>query len=454
MARTPSMTAEECESALGRRGAVGVRSDNRGLVQKWLTARGVPAGIAKAATIQQLASAYNDTTDAYLAHLAAKAVRNTDTQQETPDTMSPRSVSVTKRECGACKAPIGWLRSRRTHKLYPVNAPGIGAIGEPTEAYHNDFHRCAFGEHQGTTEDAQDAEPAGFPEPPKANGHAPEPKIIEREKIVEKRVEVVPAALKAIMDEMGTDAAGLAAMLRNAMPREHKQFRTLLKAASARTADGHRLNVWLAGGAGSGKTTAARNVAKSLGLPFYFNGAIDNEYKLLGFTDAQGRLVSRPFRQAYEHGGVYLFDEVDASLPAALLAFNAALANGQVDFPDRIVERHRDCVIIAAGNTYGHGATSDYVGRFKQDAAFMDRFAFLNWETDEELERATCPDRDWCAFVQKTRARARSQGLKVIISPRASYYGAALLAAGLDRDAVVGMTLRKGLSDDQWNALS
>src|SRR5690606_7558053 len=93
------------------------------------------------------------------------------------------------------------------------------------------------------------------------------------------------------------------------------------------------VNVWLAGPAGSGKTTAAEQVAKALKLKFYFNGAIDTEYKLSGFVDAHGRIVSTAFREAYTNGGVYLFDEVDASLPSATLAFNAALANGQCDFP-------------------------------------------------------------------------------------------------------------------------
>ena len=234
----------------------------------------------------------------------------------------------------------------------------------------------------------------------------------------------------------------------------HRQFDTLLKACSARKADGTRVNVFLSGPAGSGKTTVAKQVAKALGVDFYFNGAIDSEYKLLGFTDAQGRVVSRPFRQAYQHGGVYLFDEVDGSLPSAVLAFNAALSNGHCDFPDGIIERHPDCVIIAAGNTWLGGATADYVGRFKQDAAFADRFAMLAWDYDEKLERETAADAAWCGRVQSLRAKARSLGMKVIISPRATYDGCALLAAGLDRDTVETMTLRKGMTVDQWRQLA
>jgi len=114
---------------------------------------------------------------------------------------------------------------------------------------------------------------------------------------------------------------------------QHRMFPVLLRACSARMADGHRLNVWLRGPAGSGKTTAAKMVAKALSLRFVTNGAISQPFELLGFMGVQGTLVRTPFREAWEHGGVYLFDEVDSSNPNAVLAFNAALANGVCAFP-------------------------------------------------------------------------------------------------------------------------
>jgi hypothetical protein len=99
----------------------------------------------------------------------------------------------------------------------------------------------------------------------------------------------------------------------------HKAYEDLLAdiLAFQATKETVRANFWLVGPAGTGKTTAGKMLSKHLGLPFYFNGAIDSEYKLRGFIDAQGRVVATPFRRAYEHGGVYLFDEVDSSLPSA-----------------------------------------------------------------------------------------------------------------------------------------
>ncbi len=237
---------------------------------------------------------------------------------------------------------------------------------------------------------------------------------------------------------------------------QHKNFSMLLKACNARLRDGSRLNIWLAGPAGSGKTTAARSVSQALSLSFYFNGAIDQPYKLTGFVDANGNYQSTAFRQAWEHGGVYLFDEVDASAPAAVLEFNAALANGLAAFPDQAepIERHPDCVIIAGANTTGKGGTAEYVGRMRQDAAFIDRFVTIDWPIDEQLERALCGNVDWTSRVQQVRQNVASSSLKGhMISPRATLYGEALLAAGLSQKDTEAMTLRKGINDADWRAI-
>jgi hypothetical protein len=168
---------------------------------------------------------------------------------------------------------------------------------------------------------------------------------------------------------------------------QHKAFKSLVMLAMA--LNGEDKNIWLAGPAGSGKTTAARKLADALDLGerFDFNGAIDTEYKLSGFVDAKGRVVSTAFRKIWENGGVYLFDECDASMPGALLAFNAALANGVAAFPDGSIKRHPETVIIAAANTWGFGGDANYIGRAKLDAAFLDRFVTLAWGYDEDLER-------------------------------------------------------------------
>jgi hypothetical protein len=229
---------------------------------------------------------------------------------------------------------------------------------------------------------------------------------------------------------------------------QHTQFATLVKVLQT------RFPVWLPGPAGSGKTTAARNAATALSVAFHHTGAVDNVYQLLGFIDAGGTYHRTTFREAYENGGVFLWDEVDASNPAALVAFNAALENGECVFPDAVISKHADCYFIAAANTYGTGATHEYVGRTKIDAATVDRFIMLDWAYDEILERAIAGDNQWTTYVQAVRRAVVEIGIKHLVTPRASIRGNALLAAGVHRDHVIAMTVRKGLSDDNWRSVS
>lgn len=232
----------------------------------------------------------------------------------------------------------------------------------------------------------------------------------------------------------------------------HRSFPMLVKVASAHTNE-TPINIWLTGPAGSGKTHAAAMLAKALGLEFGFSGAIMEPYSLLGYTDANGKLVRTQFRERYEHGGVFLQDEIDGSSPNGLLPFNAALANGHCAFPDGVIARHKDCIIIAAANTFGLGGTSDYVGRVKLDAATLSRYVFMDWDYDEELERKLAGNDTWTKRVQTIRAKTKMLGLKLLITPRATYTGAKLLKAGIPQSEVENMVLRQGMTTDQWNQI-
>lgn len=230
----------------------------------------------------------------------------------------------------------------------------------------------------------------------------------------------------------------------------HPMFPTLCKMASAFQTDGYVPGIYIAGEASSGKTYATKMLAKALSLPWRFNGAISQPHEMLGFIDGAGRYHRTPFREAYEHGGVYTFDEVDRSDPNALLAVNPHLANGTAEFPDGQIARHPDCVIICTANTWGTGADAQYVGATKLDAAFLSRFPCrLQWNIDEAFERSIIGNDRWCARVQAARKRAKAVGLKVMIDVRINQAGAALIEAGMTDDDAAAQTYLANLKPEQ-----
>lgn len=269
----------------------------------------------------------------------------------------------------------------------------------------------------------------------------------------------IPSIVAAVLAQVGV-ARDVRIQINQLPPvdcgRQHKTFKELVQLLSCRDEKtGRNINVWANGPAGSGKTTAAINAAKSLNTEFFYTGAINDPTLLTGYRDVAGNYVSSLLRQAWEFGGFFLWDDIDSSDPNALLAFMALLANGHAAFPDRIVPRHENCYIMAGANTLGLGATSEYCGRLKQDGAFMDRFAPLFWGYDEDLESETCGNREWSKRVQHIRAKVAERGLRsVLITPRASYSGALMLAGGFSQDRTEEILLKSRMSDDQWKQVS
>jgi hypothetical protein len=235
---------------------------------------------------------------------------------------------------------------------------------------------------------------------------------------------------------------------------QHFKFPTLLRACQAK-ANNRRLNIWLTGPTGSGKTTACEKVAEALNLPFASDGSLDADYKVMGFRDANGTVRSTEFLRVYTNGGIYCADEIDNWLPSALLSLNSALANDFMSTPGGLIRRHVDFICIACANTWGLGATSEYVGRARLDAASLDRFhPKINWPYDEGLEMVLCPDKQFCAKVQNLRLKAKNQGLQIIISPRASFTGAGLIQQGFSTDEALDMTVFAALSPEQKTSLT
>ena len=215
-----------------------------------------------------------------------------------------------------------------------------------------------------------------------------------------------------------------------------------------------RENVYLIGPAGSGKTTIAEQCAKALALQFYCYGAVKFDHDIIGHIDAEGKYSQTNFYRAFKHGGLVLMDEMDASSSNALLTLNAALANDFASFPlgndgeGGMVKKHPDFVVIASANTFGHGASAQYVGRNPMDMATLDRFCNVTMGYAESLERAIAGNDAWVDYVQAVRAAVEHHKMRYVVSPRASVKGAKLLAAGMDAAKVASVTIwNKGFSE-------
>lgn len=176
----------------------------------------------------------------------------------------------------------------------------------------------------------------------------------------------------------------------------------------------------IVGPAGTGKSTAVEQIARELGLHFYMANRIQNTFELVGFVDASGNYVTTQFYEAFTKGGLFLFDEVDASSPEALVTINAAIAQGYMAFPGHpnAIDMHPDFKVVCAGNTFGTGSTLQYTGRNKLDAATLDRFMIVEWDYDTELENKLIKDKDLLNFCWKLRYESSKVDQTVIISTR------------------------------------
>ncbi len=213
--------------------------------------------------------------------------------------------------------------------------------------------------------------------------------------------------------------------------------------------------VALIGPAGSGKSTVCTQIAEALGLKYYLQNSVTGTHELAGYMDAHGKYNTTAFREAFEKGGYILVDEVDTSDATALKWINTALANGYAMFPDRPdpVFKHKDFRIAIAANTYGNGADRMYVGANQLDASTLDRFVFFDFRYDEKMEKIMSGNMKWAERVQKLRKAAFKEKARIVISPRATLYGAKLLAAGFDPKLVEERTIWKGTDPELMNRI-
>lgn len=211
-------------------------------------------------------------------------------------------------------------------------------------------------------------------------------------------------------------------------------------------------HVFLVGPASSGKSTAARSFAKLKGLTLYSQPQVVDSFGILGFIGPQGR-IETPFTKAWEHGGVYLIDEISMNGPDALGSLNDALAGGYAPIPGLgYVKAHPDFYCIAGDNS-DTGASAKYSARQVLDGATLDRFITIDWPIDPELETMLAGGHaSWLAAVRAIRAFIESNDIQHVgATVRAVIAGRdALNRSALPREKILEATCKKGLLRDNW----
>ncbi|MEQ8849847.1 AAA family ATPase [Botrimarina sp.] len=209
-----------------------------------------------------------------------------------------------------------------------------------------------------------------------------------------------------------------------------------------------RKPVFCPGPTGSGKSFLARQAAQAIGLEFYTMSCSIGmtEGALLGRSQPEGENGSfvytrTPFMRAYEDGGLFLLDEIDAADSGVLLCVNNAIANGFLDLPGRHrkprAEQHPDFRIMAAANTYGRGASRMYVGRNPLDESTLDRFRAnvipvdYSRELETKLWSARGCDENLLQVLWEWRKRIETNQMERVLSTRFIEDAADLLAAGI-----------------------
>jgi cobaltochelatase CobS len=202
------------------------------------------------------------------------------------------------------------------------------------------------------------------------------------------------------------------------------EFERMVQLASA------RIPMLLVGPAGCGKTYLAEKLGEALDLEVSdqscsegMSESVFNGLLLPIGANGSFKHVSSPFMDRYENGGVMLLDEMDAGDPNLFTYINKAIANQSYTVPQRytkpVVKKHGDFVLIAAANTFGHGADSMYVGRNQLDAATLDRFKVglicIDYSQDVELSLA---DEDLCTWAWGIRKKIRDARLRRVMSTR------------------------------------
>jgi MoxR-like ATPase len=233
----------------------------------------------------------------------------------------------------------------------------------------------------------------------------------------------------------------------------HESFPALLTRCTAQKPKDR--NVLLLGPRGSGKTHAAEQVARALGMAFdavSMSGGTTERAFWGSTTIRDGNMAWKPSRfvEAFRKGGVFLIDELDKADPTVVTALNMATSNGYIcpSDSDERIERHPDFIVLAGANALASDRA--YTGSTRLDASSLDRFAIMRWDYSPAITArvaAECGDAraaDWIVRLSdamRARIDAKNWRGEVEWGTRTVGRVASWIRAGRSRADAVAMEL-------------
>ena len=203
------------------------------------------------------------------------------------------------------------------------------------------------------------------------------------------------------------------------------------------------LPVLLSGPVGTLKSTTCMEIAEELGLKYYASVLTDQTSKneFTGYKNVvDGSYVGTEFREAFEFGGLYVLEEINAATSNMPIIFNT-IENGYFVFADKVVQMHSDFRLMATMNDITNA--KDFGGRRTLDKSVRDRF--------HEIKMLEIPKdrfkKDTIRIAEEVNKVLKSTGVTDEVSPRDMRRYEKLISSKMDPIIAINKAMIKGKAE-------